>query len=48
MTKSKKLKSVGQLEANDLYGYTIFTIFPAKRLKWIDPKNFDSNKYSSN
>ena len=48
MIKNKKSKSVVQLDANDLYGYTMFTFFPKKRLKWIDPKNFDSNKYSGN
>ena len=48
MIKNKKSKSVVQLDANDLYGYTMFTFFPTKRLKWIDPKNFDSNKYGGN
>ena len=36
------------LDANKLYGYVIFKFFPTDRFKWIDPKESDLNKYSSN
>ena len=34
------------LDENNLYGYAMF--LPTSGFKWIDPKDFDSNKYSSN
>ena len=39
MTQSKN-----NLYANNLYGYAVFKILPTSRFKWVDPKNFDSNK----
>ena len=36
------------VDANNLYGYAISRFLPIVRFKWTDPKNFDSNKYSSN
>ena len=36
------------LDANNLYGYAMSKFLPTGRLKWINPKKLDSNKYSSN
>ena len=36
------------LDANNLYDYAIPKFLPTSRFKWIDPKEFDLNKYSSN
>ena len=41
-------KHIIYLEANSLYCYAMSRFVPASQFKWIDPKNFDSNKYSSN
>ena len=30
-----------------MYGYAMSELFPTSRLKWIDPKEFDLNKYTS-
>ena len=34
------------LHANNLYSYIAF--LPTSGFKWIDPKEFDLNKYTSN
>ena len=34
--------------ANNLYGYAMSKFPSTSSSKWIDPKNFDSNKYSCN
>ena len=34
------------IPANDLYDYAISKFFPISGFKWIDPKEFDSNKYT--
>ena len=34
------------LDVNNLYGYAKF--LPTSGFKWIDPNDFDSNKYSNN
>ena len=56
-TNSKYLKSydprqeskqIIYLDANNLYSYRISKLLPTSRFKWIDPKKFDLNKYSSN
>ena len=31
----------------NLYGYAVSKFLPTTGFKWIDPKNFDSSKYSS-
>ena len=33
---------------NNLYGYAMFKFIPTTRFEWIDPKEFDLNKYTSN
>ena len=35
------------MDKNNLYGYVISKFLPTSGLKWIDPKDFDSMKYSS-
>ena len=35
------------LDKNNLYGYVMSKFLPLSGLKWIDPKDFDSMKYSS-
>ena len=35
-------------DVNILYGYAMYKFLPTDKFKWIDPKEFDSNKYSSN
>ena len=55
--KNKHLKSydpkeesihIIYLDPNNLYGYTMSTFLPTSDFKWIDPKEFDLNKYTSN
>ena len=36
------------LDANNLYGYTMSRFLPTDGFKWIDPKEFDFSKYTSN
>ena len=36
------------LDANNLYGYEISKFLPPSGSKWIEPKDFDLNKYTSN
>ena len=33
---------------NNLYGYAVSKFLPTNGLKWIDSKEFDLNKYTSN
>ena len=33
---------------NNLYGYMMSKFLPTSGLKWIDPKEFDLTKYTSN
>ena len=41
-------KQVIYLDTNNLYGYAMSKFFPTSGFKWIDPKEFDLNKYTSN
>ena len=36
------------LDANNLYGYAVSKFLPTNGFKWIDAKEFDLNKYTSN
>ena len=36
------------MDANNLYGYAISKFVPTSGFKWIEPKEFESNKYTSN
>ena len=36
------------LDTNNLYGYGMPKIHLTSGLKWIDPKEFDLNKYARN
>ena len=44
----KESKHFKYLDANNLYGYVMSKFFPTSEFKWIDPKEIDLNKYSSN
>ena len=35
------------LDASNVSGYVIFKFLPTSEFKWIDPKEFDLNKYTS-
>ena len=41
-------KDIIYLDTNNLYGYAISKFLPTSGFKWIDPKEFDLNKYTSN
>ena len=41
-------KHIIYLDANILCGYAMSKFLPTSRLKWIDPKEFDLNKYTNN
>ena len=41
-------KHIIYLDANNLYGYAVFKFLPTSGFKWIDSKEFDLNKYTSN
>ena len=41
-------KHIIYLDANNLYVYAIPTFFPTSGFKWIDPNEFDLNKYTNN
>ena len=56
-TNNKNLKSydakqeskhIIYLGTNNLYGYAMTKFLPTISYKWIDPKKFDLNKYTSN
>ena len=44
----QKSKYIIYLHANNLYGYGMSKFLPTSGFKWIDPKEFDLNKYTSN
>ena len=39
-------KHIMYLDTNNLYGYAISKFVPTSEFKWIDPKEFDLNKYA--
>ena len=41
-------KHIIYLDANNLYGYAKSQLFPISGFKWIDPKEFNLNKYTNN
>ena len=41
-------KHIIYLDANNLHGYAMSKFLPTSGLKWINPKEFDLNKYTSN
>ena len=41
-------KHIIYLDANNLYGYAMSKFLPTSGFKWIDPKKFHLNKYTSN
>ena len=41
-------KHVIYLDANNLYGYVMSKFLPTNGFKWLDPKDFDLNKCTSN
>ena len=40
-------KHIIYFETNNLYVYAMSKFLPTKGLKWIDPKEFDLNKYTA-
>ena len=41
-------KHIIYLDTQNLYGYAMSKFLPISGFKWIDPKEFELNKYSSN
>ena len=41
-------KHIIYLDVNNVYCYAMSKFLPTGRFKWIDPKEFDLNKYTSN
>ena len=39
-------KHILYLDTNNLHGYAMFKFLPTSGFKWIDPKEFDLNKYT--
>ena len=44
----QKSKHITYSDANNLYGSAMSKFLPTNGFKWIDPKGFDLNKYTSN
>ena len=45
---NQESKHITYFDANNLYDYAMSKFLPTGGLKWIEAKNFDSNKYSTN
>ena len=41
-------KHIIYLDTNNLYGYAMSKFLPTSGFRWIDPKEFDFNKYTNN
>ena len=48
MTQKQESKHIIYLDANKLYDYAMCKFLPTSGFKWIDPKEFDLNKYVKN
>ena len=48
MTPQKKSKNIIYLDGNNFCGYAMPKFLPTSGFKWIDPKEYDLNKYTSN
>ena len=44
----RESKHIIYLDKNNLYGYAERKFLPTSGFKWIDPKEFEMNKYTSN
>ena len=44
----QELKYIIHFDTNNLYPCAMSKFLPRNRFKWIDTKDFDSNKYSNN
>ena len=40
-------KQIIYLDRNNLYGYAMYKFLSASGFTWMDPKDFDSNRYNS-
>ena len=47
MTQNKN-REIYTEKSNNLYGFSMSTFLPTSEFKWIDPKNFDLSKCTSN
>ena len=47
-TKSQNILHIVYVSTNNFYGYAMSKFLPTNGFKWINPKEFDSNKYSNN
>ena len=46
--QKQESKHIIYLDANNLHGYAMFKYLQASGFKWMDPKEFDMNKYTRN
>ena len=46
--QKQEQKHLIYFDSNNLYGYPMSKFLPTSGFKWIDPKEFDLNKYTSN
>ena len=46
--QKQESKHIKYFDVNHLHGYAMSKFLPASGLQWIDPKEFDLNKYTSN
>ena len=44
----QELKHITYIDTNNLYRYAMSKFHPTNGFKWIDPKEFDFNKYTNN
>ena len=45
---NQESKHIVYLDTNNLYGYAVSKFLQTSGFKWINPKDFDSNKYRNN